>query len=73
MHPWNPLNAVAFLTTFTWRQHLTLTLPFCIWELFAIYLGTGYYLKAEIVHDPDHKLVIIEWIVWLVGLEPAEL
>ena len=44
-----------------------------IWELFAIYLGAGYYLKVEIAHDPDHKLAISEWVVWFVGLEPAEL
>ena len=38
-----------------------------------IYVGTGYYLKIENMHDPDHKLVISEWVFWLLDLDPAAL
>ena len=38
-----------------------------------IYLVTGFYLKAEIKHGPNHPLCIIEWLLWLLGVEAAEL
>ena len=70
---WNPLNAPAYLASLTWRQHLRTTIPLCIWELFCIYLGTGYYIKIEIAHDPDYIKNTCVWILWLVGSEGPDL
>ena len=73
MHTWNPINLLVAIPNFTWQQHLKITIPLCIWELFCIYLGSGYYLKVEIVHDPDYKLVVSQWLLWILDLDPAEL
>ena len=70
---WNPFNAPAFLASLTWQQHLKHTLPFCVGELVLIYLVSGCYIKVEIMHDPDHQLCIVEWALWLLGVDVAEL
>ena len=72
MRLWNPLNAPIFLASLTWRQHLRHTSPCVLGELGLIYLFTGYCPKVEIKHDPDHPLCIIEWLLWLLGVEVAE-
>ena len=73
MLSWIPNIAHIPFANFTLREHLKYTVPLCIWELFCIYLGTGYFIRIEIAHDPDHILNISEWIFWLVGSELAEL
>ena len=73
MHTWNPINLLAAIPNFTWQQHLKITIPLCVCELFCIYLGSGYYIRVEIVHDPDYKLTVSRWLVWLLDLDPAEL
>ena len=70
---WNPLNAPGFLASLTWQQHLRHTLPFVLGELAFIYLATGFYIKVEIKYDLDHLLNANEWLLWLLGLDPAEL
>ena len=71
MISWNWLSAPAVLASLIWQQYLTHTVPFCLVELFVVYVGTGYYLKIEIAHDPNHQLAISEWIFWVLDLEPA--
>ena len=73
MRLWNLLNAPSFLASLTWQQHLRHTLPCVVTELGVIYLLTGLYLKVEIKRDPDHLFCAIEWLLWSLGREVAEL
>ena len=73
MLSWIPTSALNSFANSTWLEHLTITAPFCIWELLCIYIGTGYFIRIEIAHDPDHIQNICEWILWLVGSEIHEL
>ena len=73
MRLWNPLNAPAFLASLTWQQHLRIAVPFCVWELFMVYLATGNYIKIGIAHDPNPPPSASEWLLWALGVEAAEL
>ena len=73
MRLWNPLDAPAYLASLIWQQHLRSTVPFCVWELLVLYLGTGYYTKIKIAYDPDHVLNISDWVLWVLDVKPAEL
>lgn len=73
MRIWNPVSAIGVVASFTWREHLTTTVPLCIAELLWVYITTGYYVRIDIAYDPDHLLTIFEWLLWLVGSEIHEL
>ena len=72
-HSWNKIRALAIIADFTWQEHLTVTVPLCFTELLWINIYTGYYIRIDIAHDPEHILNICEWMLWLMGSEIHEL
>ena len=64
---------VTVITTFSWQEHLYRTVPLLIAELLWIYISTGYYIRIDIAHDPDHLVTIFDWFFWLIDSELAEL
>ena len=73
MHSWNLSRLLPRLADSTWQDYLRITVPFCIWELLCIYVGSGYFIRIEIAHDPDHIQNICEWVLWLIGSDIREL
>ena len=75
MRLWNPLNAPAllFLASLTWQYNLRTTVPFRVSELALVYLAAGYYIKVEIGHDPGPLLRNNEGLLWVLGVEAAEM
>ena len=48
-------------------------MPFVLWVIAFIYLLKGYYTKVEIGYNPDLPVYIAELLLWLIGVEAAEL
>ena len=73
MRLWDVICAPRLFANLTWHQHTRITLPFVLWIIAFIYLLKGYYIKVEIGYNPDLPVYIAELLLWLIGVEAAEL
>ena len=69
----NLSTGIGWGLIFSWSFLFRFTLAFVPYYLLVEYLSTGYYISIEIKHDPDSVLHFFEGILYLLGVETAEL
>ena len=69
----NLLRGLNPLASINWWLFIRNIPIFVLYNITVAYLFTGYYVRVEIRHDPNPVLHFFEGILYLLGVEVAEL
>ena len=69
----NLLNELGLSAGVDWRLLFRCTLAFVPYFITVAYLFSGYYISIEIRHDPNSIFHFFKGILYLLGVEVAEL